>query len=147
PVVFPGNGMTTNLSAFSGGEFPNPLETCHWTGSAGLPLIALLAQAPDAALSATVTGPSGTMTVANGQLCIVDQNNWTSSDAVYGPTGLQILQGDHAVLLFPRAALAAGSYSVALSQPGQADITWSFTVAGAQPVTQPTPGTGNPTPG
>jgi hypothetical protein len=30
PVLFPGPGMTTGLSAFGGGESPSPLETCGW---------------------------------------------------------------------------------------------------------------------
>ncbi len=139
PVLFPGPGMTTNLSAFSGGESPNPLETCQWTGAAGLPLIALLTQAPAAGLGATLTGPGGAMTVANGQLCIVDETDWVSSDGVYGPTGANILHNDRAVLLFPRAALGSGTYSAAITQPGQAAITWSFTVAGPA---GGTPGTG-----
>jgi hypothetical protein len=37
PVLFPGPGMTTNLFRVSGGEFPDPLQTCGWNdGTAGL---------------------------------------------------------------------------------------------------------------
>jgi hypothetical protein len=41
PTVFPGNLSTVPLHSFVT-EFPNPLTMCGWTGSAGLPLIAMM---------------------------------------------------------------------------------------------------------
>jgi hypothetical protein len=60
----------------------------------------------------------------------VDQFTYYSTDTVYGPTGLDILQGGNAVLLIPRHPLIPGRYSVSVRQPGQADIEWSFQAAG-----------------
>ncbi len=37
PILFPGNGTTTNLDRFIV-ETPDPLTFCGWTGSAGLPI-------------------------------------------------------------------------------------------------------------
>jgi hypothetical protein len=62
---------------------------------------------------------------------VVDEYTYHSSDTVYGPTGLEILQDDHAVLLIPRLPLTSGSYSASLSQPGQADVDWSFAASAA----------------
>ena len=129
PILFPGPGMTTDLTSF-GGEYPDPLQTCGWTGtSAGLPLVALLTAAPTSDLSATLVGPDGTESTSAGSLCVVDQNNYVSTDTVYGPTGLSILQGDNVVVLIPRAPLGNGSYTATIHQSSTAAITWSFTVA------------------
>ena len=51
PVLFPGNGTTTNLDRFVV-ETPNPLDFCGWTGAAGLPIIAMM---PEAANSASAS--------------------------------------------------------------------------------------------
>ncbi len=55
PILFPGPGMTTDLTQFAG-ESPNPLESCgpQFSQQPGLPLIALLPADP----SATLTAPS-----------------------------------------------------------------------------------------
>ncbi|MGA9856295.1 MAG: CAP domain-containing protein [Solirubrobacteraceae bacterium] len=130
PILFPGPGASTDLVRYSGTESPDPRETCRWQGyqSLGLPLIALLPQAPDPALTASVSGPGQSESTANGQLCIVDETTYHSSDSVYGPAGASILQGDHAVILIPRHPLVSGRYAVTITQPGQPDIAWSFAV-------------------
>ena len=131
PTLFPGPGVTTDLTTFLGGESPNPLETCGWStaGPYGLPLIALLTQNPSAGLSASLTGPAGVReTSGEKNLCIVDDNTYRSSDAVYGPTGKQILTVDHAVYLFPRLPLRPGAYQVSIIQLRQAAVRWSFHV-------------------
>jgi hypothetical protein len=133
PILFPGNGMTTNLTSYTGGESPDPLETCGWSSKGanyGLPLIALLPSAPTAGIQAQVVGTDGsTMSTANGQLCVVDEATYRSTDPVYGSTGKQILQDDHAVLLIARRPYAAGHYNVTISQADHPDIDWSFTAA------------------
>ena len=129
PILFPGPGVTTDLVRYSGTESPDPRETCGWQGytSLGLPLIALLPTSPDAALAASLTGPGKTESSAAGTLCVVDEHTYHSSDPVYGPAGASILSGDHAVFLIPRTPLSAGPHTARITQPGQPDITWSFT--------------------
>jgi hypothetical protein len=133
PILFPGNEMTTDLTSYTGGESPDPLETCGWSSTSasyGLPLIALLPSAPTAGLQAQVVGTDGsTMSTANGQLCVVDEATYRSTDPVYGSTGKQILQDDHAVLLIARRPYTAGHYDVTINQDGRPDIDWSFTAA------------------
>lgn len=53
PISFPGANSGTHLTAFRG-ENPNPLETCGYQ-SAGLPLFALLPQAPAETVTADLT--------------------------------------------------------------------------------------------
>ncbi len=138
PVLFPGPGMATNLSTF-GGEYPDPLQTCGWSGrSTGLPLVALLPSAPAAGLTASLVTPNGTVeSTANGQLCVVDANTYYSSDPVYGPTGGAILSGDNAVFLIPAQPLVpsatSATFTATISQPGRATISWSFNDAPFSP--------------
>ena len=145
-MLFPGTGSTTNLTTF-GGEYPDPLTSCSWTaeGSVGLPLIAMLATAPAADLSASVSGPGGDESTQNGSLCVVDANTYHSTTPIYGPTGLSILQDTDAVLLIPRAPLSSGEYTANIDQSGKPPISWSFTVD-APPPAPPTVTTFSTTP-
>jgi hypothetical protein len=128
PILYPGPGSTTDLLTFSGTELPDPLQTCRWSDSppAGLPLIMLLPQTPSNSLSATLSGPHGTESSGNHRLCVVDAHTFYSTDRIYGPTGLTILQQGNGVFLIPRHALTTGEYSVTVKQPSQPDIKWSF---------------------
>jgi hypothetical protein len=136
PVLFPGPGSTTDLLSYSGAELPDPLQTCRWTNSpaAGLPLVMQLPQAPSDSLSATLAGPHGTESSAGNTLCVVDAHTFYSTDTVYGPTGREILQDGNGVFLIPRHAFTSGKYTVTVTQPGQANITWSFSATA--PVTR-----------
>lgn len=153
PVTYPGG--STTLTRF-GGESPDPTQTCTAPRNAsapnagggpatggqgetgwgttqqapnpGLPLIALLPSAPASGLTATLTGPDGSTVSSTGNdLCVVDSDTFYTTDSVYGPTGQEILDGDHAVLLIPREPLVKGDYTVTISQPSQPDVTWQFT--------------------
>jgi hypothetical protein len=126
PIIYPGPGSTTDLLTF-GGEEPDPTQTCGWQGKqVGLPLVVLLPQAPAQSVTASLKGPTGTESTGNRHLCVVDESTYHSSDPVYGPTGAEILKDDNAVFLIPRNPLRDGSYSAMLQQPGEADISWSF---------------------
>ena len=129
PVLFPGPGAPTDLSTFRG-ESPDPLQTCGWQRLAeavGLPLVLLLPSPPGVSLTARLTRPGDVVeTSANGGLCVVDSHTFVSADRFYGPTGADILKGDNAVFLVPRAPLTPGNYQVSVSQPGHADISWQF---------------------
>ncbi len=136
PILFPGNGTTTNLDRFVV-ESPSPLEFCAgYTAPAGLPIIAMMPEAANGA-NATVTGPNGPIDV-----CVL-------SAATTSGLAQQILQGDNAVVVVPRTVLAPGSYTVTVGTTAR-NVTWSFGVDPAAllgvaslPVAQPTgPATG-----
>jgi len=114
PVLFPGNGSTTNLAKFVV-ETPDPLAFCGWTGPAGLPVIALMPETVGGGANATITGPAGPV-----QTC-------TLSDQNTNGTAQAILRGDHAVVAIPRAPLAPGTYTVTVTTAART-VTWSFTV-------------------
>lgn len=115
PIVFPGDGATVPLNAFIT-EYPNPMTLCGWTGSAGLPLIAMMPNDVTAANS-TITGPNGPI-----ETCTLHKGN-TGADA----TARAILDGDNAVVVMPRQVLADGTYQVTVSSDG-GNVTWSFSV-------------------
>ncbi len=133
PVLFPGPGVSTNLTEWPGLESPNPLETCGWGqipfgGRVGTAIIAMLPQDPAVGLTATLVADNGPdFSTAAGSLCRVDMHTYFSSDPVYGPTGASILAGgDHPVFLIAAQPLTWSRYHVTVSQPGQPDISWSF---------------------
>jgi len=115
PIVFPGDGATVPLNSFIT-EYPNPMTLCGWTGSAGLPLIAMMPNDVSAA-TATITGPNGPVPT-----CALHKGN-TGGDA----TARAILDGDNAVIVMPRTVLADGTYTVNVTTDG-GSVTWSFTV-------------------
>ncbi len=115
PIVFPGDGSTVPLHSFIT-EYPDPMTLCGWSGSAGLPLIAMMPQEVTSA-TATLTGPNGPIPTCN-----LHKGN-TGANA----TARAILDGDNAVVVMPREVLADGVYTVTVNSNG-GNVTWSFTV-------------------
>lgn len=113
PILFPGHGTTTGLDTFVA-ETPNPLDFCGWTGSAGLPVIAMMPEAVSSA-TASMTGPSGPV-----ETCRLFAGN-TSGEA------RSLLAGENAVVVVPRSQLTPGVYSVSVSTQART-VNWSFTV-------------------
>ena len=127
PITFPGNGATVPLNAFIT-EFPNPMTLCGWSGSAGLPLIAMMPNDVTNA-SATITGPNGPI-----DTCVLHKGN-TGADG----TAQAILDGDNAVIVMPRTVLPNGAYSVTVNSNGGA-VSWQFEVdTGAELRAEPAP--------
>ncbi len=113
PILFPGAATTTNLNRFIA-ETPNPLDACAWTGTAGLPVLAMLPEAASGATS-TITGPTGPI-----ETCTVTTANTTG-------TAQQLLAAANAVVAIPRTVLADGTYHVTIHTTTR-DIAWDFTV-------------------
>jgi hypothetical protein len=126
PILFPGAGTTTSLNKFVV-ESPNPLDSCGWTGQAGLPVLALMPESTVGA-SSTITGPNGPL-----ETCTVSAANTTG-------TAQQLLAGDNVVVAIPKAPLADGTYHVTMHTNAR-DIAWDFTVdqAAANGTATPTP--------
>ncbi len=124
PIVFPGNGATVPLHSFIT-EYPNPMTYCGWTGSAGLPLIAMMPSGVSSA-SSTLTGPSGPI-----QTCTLHKSNTDG-------TARAILDGDNAVVVMPRTPLVDGTYTATVNSNG-GNATWSFTVDRSAPLSATPP--------
>ena len=129
PILFPGNGTTTNLDRFVT-ESPNPLTFCGWSGPAGLPIIAMMPEGANGA-TATLSGPSGGI-----EVCVLSAAN-TTGDA------RAILAGDNAVIIVPRTVLGQGTHHVSLGTTART-VAWAFTVDPAAAVgaaAEPAPST------
>lgn len=129
PILFPGNNEVVGLNSY-GGEEPDPREACPGgaSGWSGLPLIVMLPDNPTSVPSATMSLNGGAgLTSASNSLCVIDSTNYQTSDPVYGPTGAEILQSDHAVFVFARNPLGAGRWHATLGS-GPSAISWVFYV-------------------
>lgn len=113
PILFPGNGTTTNLDRFVA-ESPSPLTFCGWPSGGGLPVIAMMPEA-FTSVSGSMTGPTGPL-----QTCVLHKGN-TSGVAS------SILGGDHAAVVMPRNPLQPGTYQVTVTTNVRT-VSWSFTV-------------------
>jgi hypothetical protein len=124
PIVFPGRNATVPLSKFVA-ETPNPVTLVGWSGSAGLPLIAMMPNAVSSA-TATLTGPDGPMEV---RLLYPGRagGDWTAQ---------AIMAADNAVIVVPRSPLADGRWTATVESNG-GSITWSFTVNTAAGLSTP----------
>jgi hypothetical protein len=114
PIMFPGDGATTSLNKFIV-ETPDPLAFCGWSGTAGLPIIAMMPEAVTGNVTTSITGPNGAV-----ETCGLSELN-TTGDA------RAILDGDNAVLAIPKAPLAPGTYTVVITTQART-VSWSFTV-------------------
>ena len=102
PILFPGNGTTTNLSRFVT-ESPNPLSYCpSGYSGAGLPVIAMMPESVSWA-TASMSGPGGAM-----ETCTIYGGNTSG-------TARAILNGDNAISVIPKYALSPGVYTVTVT--------------------------------
>jgi Cysteine-rich secretory protein family len=126
PILFPGDGSTTSLDRFIA-ETPDPRTYCGWSGTVGLPVVALMPEAVSGAVTTSMSGPSGPVAT-----CALSAQN---TDGV----AQAILQGDNAVVVVPRDVLQPGTFTVTVTT-GARTVSWHFTVdpAAANGTTQPT---------
>ena len=119
PVMWPGNGSTVPLHAYSGNEFPDPLQACPgYSGTVGLPVFI-----ETGSNIATSVGPVHTFTANGSPLahCVIDSGS-SSALAPY-------LTDRGGVIVIPQAPLQPGVlYTVALTVNGT-PYTWSFHVS------------------
>ena len=126
-ILFPGENSEIYINDFTG-ENPEPREACgsNYKSYKGLPIFASLLNAPTTDLSAEIQAPDGKLLKQNAEFCVVTENNFISTDQIYGPAGRAIIAADHLVLLIPRDPLKTGSYNVTINQSGRDKISWSF---------------------
>ena len=133
-VTFPGSGATTHLTTYVE-ETVDPVQNCPgYTAPTGLPLLAMLPEAPAASTIATLVGPNGPV-----ELCVVTRHNEANA------LGRAILAYDQSVMLIPRFPLTFGTWTATI-QSGAQFITWTFGVDPSAPW-PPGPPTQGPVPG
>jgi uncharacterized protein YkwD len=119
PVLFPGDGAVTYLTSLVP-EQPDPAAACGWgpppSGTSyGLPVFAMMPEAPTGAVMSSLVGPTGPVAV-----CTLSELNTTGK-------AHDLLAYDHQIVAVPRAALTAGRYTATVASASRT-VTWSFTV-------------------
>jgi hypothetical protein len=133
PVRWPADGMSVPLSVFPG-EIPDPLTSCGFGGSAGLPVILMLGPGVQlGAVSASITADGVPV-----ETCEIDGSNYRNPDAAAQQTGRNILNSRGAIIAIPRTPLFQRTrYDVSITAAGGTHA-WSFTrlqsFNGARPV-------------
>ncbi len=108
-------------------ESPNPVTLCGWTGTAGLPLIAMMPGTVRNANSSLV-GPNGPV-----ETCTLHGGN-SGGNA----TAQAILNADNAVVVMPRDVLVDGEYTATVQSDG-GTASWTFKVDRYGPLTATAP--------
>jgi hypothetical protein len=127
-ILFPGPNSTTHLNSFSG-ENPEPREVCskNYREFQGLPIFASLLHRPQKNLAVSLQLPNGKILIEGKDLCVVTENNFLSTDPIYGSAGKSIIRADHLVLIIPKSPLQEGKHRVDLVESGHPNMNWSFT--------------------
>jgi len=126
-ITFPGANATVKVNNFEG-ENPEPREACgkNYQNFQGLPIFVSLLHNPSKKIEVKLTWRNGNVLTEGSQLCVVTENNFISTDKIYGPAGKQIIRQENLVLIIPKAPLSEGIYRVEIYEPGRKKIQWSF---------------------
>lgn len=137
PIMWPSDGTTVALAAYSGGEYPSPITNCPgYTTPTGLPIVL---QIGPGNLVPGVTSHSFTQGTTPVEHCLFDETSYTNPDSSQQATGRSVLDARDAIILVPQAPLAAGgNYTASISANGRT-YTWSFTVSGEARASQTLP--------
>ena len=126
PIPYPADGAETWLTAYWGGEFPDPLTSCPgYTAPTGPPIMLQLGAGE---LTPQVVSHQ---LLDNGvplPTCIFDETNYVNPDSGMQWTGRIVLNNRDAVVIMPRDPLIPGkSYTVEISTT-ESTTQWSFSV-------------------
>ncbi|MPY67712.1 CAP domain-containing protein [Deinococcus sp. SDU3-2] len=137
PMTFPGNGATTDLGRYNGGEWPDPLTACpeFQPGSTGLPLIV----STFSAVETTATEASLTVDGQAVPVCAYGSTQYVNTKDAPGnyvggyrsaqDIGRSLLKSSGAVFVIPKQPLEPGrTYRASVKVNGQA-MAWNFKTA------------------
>jgi hypothetical protein len=133
-AIFPGNHSFSRMDSFQG-ESPDSRQACgsNWKNYRGLPLWVSLLAPPPTEMTARLITPVGKVLKSKGDLCILNERNFITTDLVNGSAGKAIFKSDHLILIIPKITLAPGLQKVSLMMRGRPVISWSFTVIASPP--------------
>jgi hypothetical protein len=124
PISWPGNGTTQPISTYWGGEYPDPIAGCGYSGPTGVPLIVQFARPVD------VSAFSLTDDHGNGlPACQYDGSSYRNSNADARELGRLLLAGNNAAVVVPRQPLVAGrTYTFSVTSNGvRSESTFTVT--------------------
>jgi hypothetical protein len=128
PIEFPPTGMQFPVPTYRGGEYPDPLASCHDYSAPTGPTIVL--QLGKATQGEEVKISSGTLNDGGTQIetCIFDATSYANPDGSQQSRARQILRAYGAVVMIPRNPLQPGhQYTVSMTADSQT-YRWSFSI-------------------
>ncbi|MHB8507735.1 MAG: CAP domain-containing protein [Candidatus Dormibacteria bacterium] len=148
PVIWPGDGSSVPLSAYTGNESPDPLTSCQgYAAPTGLPILLEMGQPGAAVTSFSLL--AGSVPVDS---CEFDATNYANPSAQDQSEGRALLGARGAVVLIPRAPLKKDVPYTVSETVSTTTYTWTFRANSSPPgastplgtqVTR-TPATSNP---
>lgn len=126
-IIFPGPNSVVRVNNFSS-ENPEPREACgkDFEKFVGLPIFVSLLHNPSKNLEVKLTWRNGKELTQGSQLCVVTENNFRTTDPIYGPAGKAIIAQENLVIIMSKSALSEGTYKVEVIEPHRAPIAWKF---------------------
>jgi uncharacterized protein YkwD len=126
PIPYPADGQSTWLTAYYGGEFPDPLTSCPgYSPPTGPPI---MLQIGSGNFTPQVISHSVMVNGSPVETCLFDETNYVNPDPSMQSTGRIVLNVRDAIVIMPRDPLVPGStYTVEITSTDSSTI-WSFTV-------------------
>jgi uncharacterized protein YkwD len=126
PIPYPADGGATWLTAYYGGEFPDPLTSCPGYSPPTGPPIMLQLGAGD--LTPRVISHRVLEDGVKLNSCIFDETSYVNPNSSMQYTGRIVLNNRDAVVIMPRDPLIAGkTYAIEVTTVNST-TSWSFTV-------------------
>ena len=126
PIPYPADGGSTWLTAYYGGEFPDPLTSCHgYSPPTGPPI---MLQLGSGSLTPQVLSHR---VLEDGVLldsCIFDETNYVNPNSSMQYTGRIVLNNRDAVVIMTRDPLVPGETYFIEVTTVSSTTSWSFTV-------------------
>lgn len=123
PVMYPGDGKTTQVLSQTLPEWPDAMGHCGFSRPVGAPIVLMIGtgdQTPNVGNFSVMQNGSAI------EVCMFNETNFNGSDDSQRTTGRRILDSLDAVVLIPRSPLQAGAtYTVNLEVNGVGH-NWSF---------------------
>lgn len=134
PVLYPRNGGQLWLLSYSGGEYPNPISGCGYSGTTGGPIILQLGSG---GITPNVTAYSLMQGSTPLTACVYDETSYSfPGDSSGEALGRSVLGSRDAIIMIPQLPLQQGqTYTVSITTNGNTH-TWSFTAV-TSPVSVP----------
>ncbi|MBI2953277.1 MAG: hypothetical protein HYY30_03110 [Chloroflexi bacterium] len=126
PVLWPGDGTFVPLNG-STNEIPNILTGCPgYSAPTGLPVLLQVGPGNDIPVVSSHSFLGDSIPLEH---CVFDETSYTNPNPDQETTGRSILEGNHTVVLIPRAPLIPGTvYTVSITVSGET-FAWSFTAS------------------
>jgi hypothetical protein len=126
PVFFPPDGVITPVLAYTGGDWPDPLQSCGHSAPSGPPLILQLGSGTSPSSDPEITEHTLTRDGQNVEHCLIQPSSFHSSNPTEETDGQRDLSAFGAAIIIPKAPLStSGNYAVSITADST-KYSWTF---------------------